>query len=95
MACTDTRAVTNSSLQLLSSCVEEGERVKVCEPQIGGGKGSVGGASNLREMEKVMLKGAVHLKLAHYRNKLVHLFVPEAMLAMVLSCNEDVPIGLC
>ena len=30
----------------------------------------------------------VHLLLAHYRNQLLHLFVPEAMLALSLHDNE-------
>ena len=41
----------------------------------------------------------VHLLLAHYRNQLLHLFVPEAMLALSLHdnqpCNTGVRGGLC
>ena len=71
--------------------------MKVCVHHTSGGGAShmSMGVASRKEVEEVMVKGAVHLKLAHYRNKLVHLFVPEAMLVMVLSCNEDVPRGVC
>ena len=86
-------AVVSSSLSLLSTCVEEeGGVVRVA-----------GGVSVQRTppptldqegLEEVMKRGATHLKLGHYRNKLIHLFVPEAMLVMSLQQQEETPIGL-
>ena len=35
----------------------------------------------------------VHLLLAHYRNQLLHLFVPEAMLALCLHRDTPTDIG--
>lgn len=73
----DTDSVMSSTLGLLSSCLEEASgRVRVVRPMP---------AEPQSEDGRVMLDGAVHLKLAHYRNKIIHLFVPEAMLVMTLQ----------
>ena len=90
---TDADAAIRSGLSLLSSCVEEEEGVV----KVAGGvpvQHTQAPLLDQEELEEVMKRGAVHLKLAHYRNKLLHLFVPEAMLMMALQEQEETLAGL-
>lgn len=91
---TDSHTVVTSCLHLLSSCVEKmgGEKVRV--PRCLSKHHTPGSGSSFDIMEEVIFKGALHLKLGHYRNKLLHLFVPEAMVLMTVKQGLDVTRGV-
>ena len=47
------------------------------------------------ELTSIMEVGFKHMLLSHYRNQLLHWFVPEAMLALSLSSNGDYDTTTC
>ena len=48
---------------------------------------------NRADLDLVTELSFLHLLLAHYRNQLLHLFVPEAMLALCLHRDTPTDIG--
>ena len=47
------------------------------------------------QIDSILTTGTLYLLLVHYRNHLIHLFVPEAMLAICLPDDDTVHIGKC
>ena len=100
----DARTTVESSLRLLSTAIEVTEdeivRPKTHPASPSRSTSSLQDVWELAKMDmekqyfdRVVETGYVHLLLAHYRNQLLHLFVPEALVAMSLHGNTPCDRG--